>query len=198
MNLGANTPTLDVNAAGVYMVEVTNQSGCSRARTITVTASNSATISSIDVVDLTDINTITVNATGPGVYEYSLDESNGPWQDSNFFNQVPAGIHIVYINDKNGCGQVSAEVAVVGVPKYFTPNNDSYNDSWGIKGMKKYPNAVINIFDRYGKFITTLTYSNSTWDGTLNGSPLPASDYWYHLKLDNTKPGIKGHFTLKR
>lgn len=198
LNLGANTPTLDVNAAGVYMVEVTNQSGCSRSRTITVTASNSATINSIDVVDLTDINTITVNATGPGVYEYSLDESNGPWQDSNFFDQVPAGIHIVYINDKNGCGQVSAEVAVVGVPKYFTPNNDSYNDSWGIKGMKKYPNAVINIFDRYGKFITTLTNSNSTWDGTFNNSPLPASDYWYVLKLDETKPEIRGHFSLKR
>ena len=64
--------------------------------------------------------------------------------------------------------------------------------------MKKYPNAVINIFDRYGKFITTLTYSNSTWDGTFNGSPLPASDYWYVLKLDETKPEIRGHFSLKR
>lgn len=198
VNLGANAPTLAVNSVGNYTVEVTNQSGCSRIRTIAVSASNIATISSIDVVDLIDINTIRVNVTGPGIYEYSLDDSNGPWQESNFFDQVPAGIHIIYINDKNGCGQVSEEVAVVGVPKYFTPNNDSYNDSWGIKGMKKYPNALVNIFDRYGKFITTLTYSNSTWDGTLNGSPLPASDYWYVLKLDEIKPEIKGHFSLKR
>jgi gliding motility-associated-like protein len=36
---------------------------------------------------------------------------------------------------------------VVGIPKYFTPNNDSYNDEWGIKGMTKYPDATINILD---------------------------------------------------
>jgi gliding motility-associated-like protein len=27
--------------------------------------------------------------------------------------------------------------------------------------------------------ITTLTISNQTWDGTINGKPLPTSDYWY-------------------
>jgi gliding motility-associated-like protein len=41
----------------------------------------------------------------------------------------------------------------------------------GIKGMTKYPDATINIFDRYGKQITTLTISNQTWDGTM--APLP-------------------------
>ena len=100
--VGANSPTLDVNSVGDYTVEVINNSGCSRIRTITVTASNIATIVSIDVVDLTDVNTVTVNVTGPGKYEYSIDEPNGFWQDSNFFNNVPAGVHVVYINDKYG------------------------------------------------------------------------------------------------
>jgi gliding motility-associated-like protein len=52
----------------------------------------------------------------------------------------------------------------------------------GIKGMTKYPDATINIFDRYGKQITTLTISNQTWDGTINGKPLP-SDYWYVITI---------------
>ena len=198
LNLGTNSPILEVNTVGLYTVEVTNQSGCSRTRTITVFASNIATINSIDIVDLTDVNSITVNTTGPGNYQYSLDDLNGLWQDSNFFDNVPAGIHEIFINDKNGCGVVSKEVVVVGVPKYFTPNNDSYNDSWGIKGITKYPNAIINIFDRYGKFIKTLTFSIPTWDGTLNGSALPADDYWYVLKLDDKQPEIRGHFSLKR
>ena len=198
VDLNNNALTLDVNSIGNYTVEVINNFGCSRIRTINVNASNIATIESIDVVDLADINSITVNVSGPGDYEFSLDDSNNFWQDSNIFNNVPAGIHEVFINDKNGCGSVSKVVAVVGIPKYFTPNNDAYNDFWGIKGMEKYPEAYVEIFDRYGKFIKFLNKLNPYWDGTFNGTPLPANDYWYVIKLEADKPEIKGHFSLKR
>jgi len=196
--VGINSPTLDVNTVGEYTVEVINNSGCSRIRTITVTASNIATIVSIDVVDLADVNTVTVNATGPGDYQYSIDEPTGFWQDSNFFNNVPAGEHVVYVTDKNGCGQVYQAIAIVGVPKFFTPNGDSYNDVWEIKGISKYPQAEVQLFDRYGKYITTLNAINKSWNGNYNGAPLPADDYWYVLNLENGKPEIKGHFSLKR
>jgi len=195
---GSNFPTLDVNTVGDYAVEVINNFGCSSIRPITVTASNIATIVSIDVIDLSDVNTVTVNVTGPGDYEYSLDEPNGFWQDSNFFDNVPAGEHVVYINDKNGCGQVYQEIAILGVPKFFTPNGDSYNDVWEIKGVSKYPQAEIQLFDRYGKNITTLNAINKNWNGNYNGAPLPADDYWFVMNLGNGKPEIKGHFSLKR
>lgn len=198
INIDTNSPTLGVNAVGVYTVDVSNSFGCSRTRTLTVTASNIATIQSIDVVDLTDVNSITVNVTGPGDYEYSLDDSNNFWQDSNFFDNVPSGIHEVFINDKNGCGFVSKEIVVVGIPKYFTPNNDSYNDVWGIKGIVKYPSAEVRLFDRYGKYLKTLNALYPNWDGTLNGKLLPASDYWYVITLDKNTPPIRGHFSLKR
>jgi hypothetical protein len=61
-----DSPTLGVNNVGVYTVEVINNSGCSRIRTITVN-SNVATVDSIDIIDLTDTNSITVNTTGPGI-----------------------------------------------------------------------------------------------------------------------------------
>ena len=198
IDLNTNLPTLGVNSAGVYAVEVINNSGCSRKRTITVTASNTATIESIDIIDLNDINSVTVNVSGPGDYEYSIDDLNGLWQDSNFFDHVPSGIHEVFINDKNNCGVVSQEIIVVGIPKFFTPNNDSYNDIWEIKGMVKYPLAEITIFDRYGKFITRLNATNPTWDGTVNGEILPATDYWYVFKMDGNTPEKRGHFSLKR
>jgi hypothetical protein len=75
---------------GIYSVKVTNSSGCSRIRTIKVTASNIATIQTIDIADMTDINTVTVNVTGSGNYEYSLNPY-GPFS-SNFFDNVPAGM----------------------------------------------------------------------------------------------------------
>ncbi|WP_140484807.1 T9SS type B sorting domain-containing protein [Flavobacterium sp. GSA192] len=198
IDLGINSPTIDVNEIGNYSIEVINSLGCSRTRTINVNASNIATIASIEIVELSDENSITVNVTGPGDYEFSLDEASNFWQNSNQFNNVPAGIHEVYINDKNGCGVVSKSVIVVGIPKYFTPNNDSYNDYWGIKGMTKYPNAYVQIFDRYGKLIKFLNNANPNWDGTFNGALLPANDYWYVIKLEEGTPEIRGHFSLKR
>ena len=199
--IGKTDYTLDVNTEGIYSVEVTNISGCSRIRDIKVTASDIAHIQSIDIVDMTDINTVTVNVTGQGDYEYSLDEPSGYFQDSNFFDNVPAGIHDVYINDKNGCRPVTkATIAVVGLPKFFTPNGDGFNDYWSPKGVNANFNAnsTIYIFDRYGKLIKQWIPSSSEgWDGTFNGTPLPSDDYWYTIKLEDGREA-KGHFSLKR
>jgi hypothetical protein len=46
IDLTTDSPTLGVNNVGVYTVEVINNSGCSRIRTITVNASNVATVDS--------------------------------------------------------------------------------------------------------------------------------------------------------
>jgi gliding motility-associated-like protein len=197
--LGKTAYTLDVNAEGIYTVEVATLSGCSKIRTIKVTSSNLAHIENIAIIDMSDVNTITVNVTGPGDYEYSLDEASGYFQDSNIFNNAPAGIHEVFINDKNGCGLVSQTIAVIGVPKFFTPNNDGYNDYWNIKGVSAVFNSksIIYIFDRYGKLLKQIIPSSQGWDGTFNGFLLPADDYWYTLKLEDGREA-KGHFSLKR
>ena len=193
--------TLDVNEEGLYTVEVINTSGCSRTRTIKVTASDVAHIDSILIADMTDKNTVTVNVSGLGDYEFSLDEPSGYYQDSNFFDDVPAGIHTVFINDKNGCRPiVSRTIAVVGVPKFFTPNGDGYNDYWSIKGVNDSfnTNSIIYIFDRYGKLLKQWVPSSSDgWDGTFNGINLPSDDYWYTIKLEDGREA-KGHFSLKR
>ncbi|TDD98603.1 T9SS type B sorting domain-containing protein [Flavobacterium cellulosilyticum] len=198
---GKTSYTLDVNAEGNYSVEVSTLSGCSRIRTIKVTASDVAHIDNIQIVDMTDINTVTANVSGLGDYEYSLDEASGYFQDSNFFTNVPAGIHEVYINDKNGCGPVVHKtIAVIGVPKFFTPNNDGYNDYWSPKGVNAVFNSksTIYIYDRFGKLLKQLIPSNQEgWDGTFNGFQLPSDDYWYTVKLEDGREA-KGHFSLKR
>lgn len=193
-------PTLQVNTEGTYTVEVKNSYGCSRIRTIKVTASDVAHIESIDIVDLNDINTVTVNVTGKGEYKFSIDDPNGFWQDSNFFNNVPAGIHDVYVKDKNGCGVVSQTISIIGAPKFFTPNNDGYNDYWSVKGVNETFNSksILYIFDRYGKLIKQwVPLLDRGWDGTFNETPLPADDYWFTLKLEDGRE-TKGHFSLKR
>ena len=191
--------TLDVNQEGTYSVEVSSLESCSRTRTIKVTASDVAKITTIDIIDLTDSNTITINTTGQGQYEYSLDMPFGPFQESNFFDNVSAGIHKVFINDKNGCGTINKSIAIIGIPKFFTPNGDGQNDYWNVKGVNENfnKNTTIYIFDRYGKLLKQIIPSSQGWDGSSNGFVLPADDYWYTIKLEDGREA-KGHFSLKR
>ncbi|BFM41901.1 hypothetical protein CFS9_05420 [Flavobacterium sp. CFS9] len=81
-------------------------------------------------------------------------------------------------------------------PKFFTPNNDGYNDTWTIDFGYLAPNTVIQIFDRYGKFIKEIT-KDAFWDGTYLGKNEPTSDYWFTATRSNGKE-YRGHFTLKR
>ena len=196
---GATTPTISVITPGVYTVAVTNVYGCSAIRTLTVEPSNVATVTAIEVEDLTENNTITVYVTGSSNhYVYGMDAPDGPFQDSNFFENVATGIHTVYIRDFNGCGTIAKQVAVLGIPKYFTPNGDGYNDLWRIKGAANslYKNSIVNIFDRYGKLLRQMKASEG-WNGIYNNQPLPATDYWYVVYLQDGRE-VKGHFTLKR
>jgi gliding motility-associated-like protein len=81
-------------------------------------------------------------------------------------------------------------------PKFFTPNNDGYNDTWTMDFAYLAPNTGIKIFDRYGKFIKEL-YNNGVWNGTYIGQNAPASDYWFTVTRLNGAE-FRGHFSLKR
>lgn len=197
---GITTPTLTVNSTGMYSVDVTNTFGCTKTREITVSISEIPNIQGINVVDFADINTITVNVAGSGHYFYALDDINGPYQESNFFNNVPMGVHEVYVRDDNGCGAVGPiTVPVLGIPHYFTPNGDGFNDYWNVKGVSAQFNyrSTIYIFDRFGKLLKQIGTTGQGWDGTYNGKPMPADDYWYSIQFEDGR-SAKGHFTLKR
>jgi gliding motility-associated-like protein len=82
-------------------------------------------------------------------------------------------------------------------PRFFTPNGDSFNDFWTIKNSAKYPNMTIYVYNRYGKLLTQVNPRGSGWDGTYNGQPIPADDYWFSIIINNDRI-IKGHFALLR
>lgn len=189
---------LTVNKKGIYTVETMNSEGCSRTRTITVNASDKAQIE-VNTVDLSEENTITVIATGAGDFVYALDDQDGYYDTNNIFVNVPAGIHTVFVKDLNGCGVTSKEVAILGIPKFFTPNQDGSNDTWNIRGVNasfNY-NTIIQIFDRYGKLLKQINPLSDGWDGTFLNKQMPSDDYWYVIKLQDERI-FKGHFALKR
>ena len=136
-------------------VIVTNVNGCSKVRKITVLPSNIATFTNIEVIDASENNSITVFVSGEGEYHFAIDNINGPYQDNNAFENVRPGFHTVFVRDKNDCGIVDKLVSVIGFPKFFTPNQDGFNDTWQVYGVSSQfqPKSVIYIFDRYGKLL---------------------------------------------
>ncbi|MDW5288820.1 choice-of-anchor L domain-containing protein [Formosa sp. PL04] len=148
---------------------------------------------------LSSSNAITVSVTGgSGDYLYSLD--NGEYQSSNIFNNVTIGQHTVFVKDKGGCAEGFADEIVIDIPKFFTPNQDSFHDTWHIIGIEELEDAEVSIFDRQGKLLKIITQDTTGWDGLYNGSPMPTDDYWYVAKInqDNRYYERTGHFTLKR
>jgi gliding motility-associated-like protein len=196
---GENTSEIEINAPGTYNVRVSNTNGCFKDRTITVLASNIATISQIEVIDASQNNSISIMVNGEGVYEYAIDAINGPYQDSNTFNNIEPGLYTVYVRDKNNCGIVEDLVSVIGFPKFFTPNNDSKNDFWQVYGITNdfQAHSTVLIFDRYGKLLKELDPLSLGWDGTFKGEKMPTSDYWFKVTLEDGRT-FTNHFTLKR
>lgn len=135
---------------------------------------------------------------GTGPFLYRID--HGAWQSSNVFMGMTGGPHTVFVSDVNGCTDLSQEVFVIDYPKFFTPNSDGYNDYWNIDDLSGQSGSRIFIFDRYGKLIKEISPAGIGWDGTLNGHPLPGTDYWF--TVDYIETGIpkifKAHFSLKR
>ena len=189
----------EINETGTYMVIVTDPNGCSSSRTITVNPSETAIIESVAIVGVAPNNTITVNVSGNGFYDYALDDDNGFYQESNVFTNVSQGEHTIYVRDRNGCGIVEETISVLGFPKFFTPNGDTDNEVWRVIGTNAQFNQIetVQIFNRYGKFITQLNSQQTGWNGTLNGNQLPSDDYWYIAKFLDGKT-YTGHFALRR
>src|SRR5690606_556280 len=199
---------LTISTAGTYTVVATSSYGCESfpvSFEVVESAIANITDDDITIVALSDNNSITIdtNNLGIGDYEFALDNVSGPYQDNPVFNNVGAGVHIIYVRDKKGCGIASLEVFVLGFPKFLTTTDDSYNDSWNIKGLGKEftQDSKVYIFDRYGKLIKELSPFGEGWDGNFNGQLHNASDYWFVAELIDTagnRSTYKGHFSLVR
>jgi gliding motility-associated-like protein len=184
--------------AGQYTLRVSkisNGISCENSFSFNLVRSILPKISEVKIQDNSDNNYIEIITSSNGDFEYAIDGFN--FQDSNTFYNILGGVYVVKVRDKKGCGVDEREIILVDYPKFFTPNNDGYNDYWHILGIEKFPNSVTTIFDRYGKFLKKLMYNDIGWDGTFNGKKLFASDYWFTAELGNGR-NFEGHFSLKR
>lgn len=216
-------PQVEVTAVGLYEVTVTATytdivtgmiTSCDYVAN-TLYTPVSAPIFEVQVLEdsfnpsgLYTVQIIESSIQGFGVAEYEFAIDDGPFQTGLTFTNVRPGDHIVYGRRVDGeCAATPVEVGIIDYPRFFTPNQDGFHDSWNILGLGSAPNlnAKIYIFDRYGKLLKQISPVGGGWNGTYNGQPMPSSDYWFSVEY--IEPGgenplarknFNGHFTLKR
>lgn len=198
-----NPLTIDNRNSSSYVFTPNSGQSCApTVKTINVTVNPSNIIVSLNwtVTDAFIKNQIvTVIAPIGANYLYQLDF--GIFQSSPIFENVSFGMHSITVKDVNGCSELTNNnILVIGYPKFFTPNGDTYNDIWNIFGLQDQLNSRIYIFDRYGKLLKDISPKDIGWDGNYIGQPMPATDYWFTVEY--VEQGVikkyKSHFSLKR
>lgn len=197
--IGETNPTYVVTAPGIYGVIVKNNITNCLSDMVTTTVIATSPPKDIDIFTsnyFEDNQAITINVSPIGAYEYQID--NGAFQSSNVFSNVTSGSHTITV--KNNCGEKTGEASLVDFPKFFTPNNDGFNDTWNVFALKSQTNSRIYIFDRFGKLLKEITTKDDGWNGKIDQQNLPASDYWFTIYYEENKVNkvFKSHFALKR
>ena len=121
---------------------------------------------------------------------YSTSDLSNPFVWNPYLTANQTQIYVLNALGKGSCtAQRSVFVKVLGtivIPNAFSPNGDGVNDFWDIKNLADYPGAILNIFDRYGTLVKSLTGQATRWDGTRGGTPVPVGTYYYVID-----PGFK-------
>ena len=93
-----------------------------------------------------------------------------------------------YQEDRDNDGQGdSCDTIEINVSDAISPNGDGINDTWVIYNIENHPNAVVKVFNRWGKEVFKARHYQNNWGGEFgtNTETLPeGGSYYYQIDLD--------------
>ena len=168
----------------------------------TVTVTSNPEIISVDSVGVRDVEIVVDPSKGTGLFSYWLDGDQETMTTNTLIKDLTFASHLITVVDANGCTSnfnFSIEPPKISIPIHFSPNGDGVNDRWVISTLSEvYPNAVVRIYDRFGKLLAEYLGADEGWDGTYNGVKMMSTDYWYVVEIEEIATKYEGHFTLIR
>ena len=191
---GSVTPNFIARNQGTVSLTVTDKYGCKIYDDMLIAVHQLPVVNIGPDTALCGTETITLDAGNDGV---SYNWSNG--QTSREINVFAGFQNIsVTITDEFGCSgqdQITINSCSVvdyfrNMPTAFTPNGDGKNDVWNIPELQIFPQAIVEIYDRWGTLVfrSESGYSNP-WDGNSSGKEMPMDSYYYVINLNS--PGIE-------
>jgi gliding motility-associated-like protein len=142
---------------------------------------------------------ITLGAGNDGLfYDWSTKEFS-PYIMVNAPPDYENQIISVTVTSDYGCkSQDSIEITSCSlkIASGFTPNGDGVNDKWEIPFLAYYPDATVDVYDRWGSLVYHSEHGYKPWDGRVNGIALPTDSYIYIIKQSSKATPIVGHVTI--
>jgi len=104
---------------------------------------------------------------------------------------------VVNVGQKEATCKVSINVTIndqLQPMSAFSPNGDGVNEYWVITNIERYPDATVEVFNRWGERVFE---SKSNYNNDWNGSNLPVDSYHYVI-TQNGKMLCRGVVTIIR
>jgi gliding motility-associated-like protein len=207
-NASVPNPTATVHNTTTYTLTVRDAGGSVKEDTVTIRIYHYSIYAGADTT-IHEGQTITLHGSTPSATSFTWTPSTGNIYNANtltpnvFPHQTQAYILTGYYP---GNCTLRDTVLISVIPdaelwffNTFTPNGDQVNDYFYIGNIEKYPNNVLEIYNRYGQKIFTQTPYLNLWDGKYLNQELPAGTYFYILDTKSEKGGkYHGSVTIIR
>jgi gliding motility-associated-like protein len=207
---GASLPDIENLHDGVYLVTITDVNGCTlvlqdtvdQPAPIVLTLETSVYAAGTAISTFgNDDGSISVSIIG-GLEPYSYEWSNGA--STATIQGLTEGTYTVTVIDQTGCS-ASASIKLtqpvqLEIPSGFSPNGDSRNDWFVVRGIEAYPDNELTIYNRWGNIVFQKDNYSNEWDGSNNsGEALPDGTYFVLLKaVAEETTTLKGFVDLRR
>lgn len=189
-----NSPFIDTNIPGRYIVRI-NNGYCIQEFSTEVLASDSPVITEIKEFP---VGVVTIKASGGDTpLFFSVDGIN--WQSSGEFKNLKEGKTYTFrVRNSFGCEGLTKNFTPLWIPNVITPQNDGLNDRLIIKGIENFPNAYLQVYNRFGEKIFDSKSENTLiWDGKYVKRVVPTDTYWYVLDLGENLEKKTGYIVVK-
>ncbi len=193
---GEEASTLQTNESGIYRVVISNGCGSFFSNTIEIIQTTPPQVSVVpndiqaNLGEQINLQATVANPIGNETFEWSPEEGISDVNSPNpVLTALQSGVYTLTVRSGEGCETiVSINISTnqeVFIPTAFSPNGDGQNDRFNIfaSGISE---ISFRVFDRIGNLVFESSDVNeltqSGWDGTFKGNPLPGGAYVWYLQ----------------
>ena len=201
-----DTCILVIPPAGINDFVVIAMNGlCSDTDTVSVTIYSLPAVDAGTDVTILSTESTGLNGTGTGIYLWSPSIGLSCTTCANpTANPSVTTTYTLTVTDTSGCiGMDTVRVTIIRnviVNDGLSPNGDGINDVWTIANIEQFPDALVEVYNRWGELLFSSIGYKEKWDCKYNNKDLPVGTYYYVINLNSDlhPEPITGPITILR